>query len=73
MLPNNFKPFKSNKQNLIRVGPKRDGGYIIDKRIIINSKKFFVNKKKSTKEYPILGLDYKNLKRREDIKLKFND
>ena len=73
MLPNNFKPFKSNKQNLIRVGPKRDGGYIIDKRIIINSKKFFVNKKKSTKEYTILGLDYKNLKRREDIKLKFND
>ena len=40
---------------------------------LINSKKFFVNKKKSTKKYPILGLDYKNLKRREDIRLKFND
>ena len=38
MLPNNFKPFKSNKQNLIRVGPKTDGGYIIDKRIIKKSK-----------------------------------
>ena len=40
---------------------------------LINSKKFTVNKKKSTQKYPILGLDFKNLKRREDIKLKFND
>jgi hypothetical protein len=40
---------------------------------LINSKKFSVNKIKSTQKYPILGLDFKNLKRREDIKLKFND
>jgi len=40
---------------------------------LINSKKFFVNKKKSTRKYPIIGLDFKNLKRREDIKIKFND
>ena len=40
---------------------------------IINSKMFKINKKKSTQKYPILGLDFKNLKRREDIKLKFNE
>lgn len=40
---------------------------------LINSKKFFVNKKKSTRKYPLIGLDFKNLKRREDIKIKFND
>ena len=40
---------------------------------LINSKKFSVNKRKSTQKYPVFGLDFKNLKRREDIKLKFND
>ena len=40
---------------------------------LINSKKFSVNKRKSTQKYPIFGLDFKNLKRREDIKLKFDD
>ena len=34
MLPKIFKPYRSNKQNLIRIGPKSDGGYIIDKRVI---------------------------------------
>ena len=38
MLPNNFKPFKSNKHNLLRVGPRKDGGYIIDRRVIKKSK-----------------------------------
>ena len=38
MLPNILKPFKSNYQNLLRVGPKKDGGYIIDKRIMNKSK-----------------------------------
>ena len=38
MLPNILKPFKSNNQNLLRVGPKKDGGYIIDKRIMNKSK-----------------------------------
>ena len=40
---------------------------------LINSKKFSVNKRKSNQKYPILGLDFKNLKRREDIKLEFNE
>ena len=40
---------------------------------LLNSKKFLVNKKKSTQKYPIIGLDFKNLKRREDIKIRFND
>ena len=39
MLPKIFKPFKSNIDNLIRIGPNKDGGYIIDKRVIINTKK----------------------------------
>ena len=34
MLPKIFKPYKSNKKNLIRVGPNTDGGYVIDKRVI---------------------------------------
>ena len=34
MLPNILRPFKSNKHNLLRVGPKKDGGYVIDKRVI---------------------------------------
>ena len=34
MLPKIFKPYKSIKKNLIRVGPNKDGGYIIDKRVI---------------------------------------
>ena len=34
MLPKIFKPYKSSKKNLIRVGPNIDGGYIIDKRVI---------------------------------------
>ena len=34
MLPKIFKPYKSNKKNLIRVGPNSDGGYVIDKRVI---------------------------------------
>ena len=34
MLPKYLKPFHVNKSNLIRIGPKTDGGYIVDKRIL---------------------------------------
>ena len=34
MLPKIFKPYRSKKQNLLRIGPKADGGYIIDRRVI---------------------------------------
>jgi len=34
MLPKHLKPFHINNENLTRVGPKLDGGYILDKRII---------------------------------------
>ena len=34
MLSKIFKPYRSNKQNLLRIGPKSDGGYIIDRRVI---------------------------------------
>ena len=39
MLPNIFKPHKSIKSNLIRVGPNKDGGYVIDKRIVKKTNK----------------------------------
>ena len=38
MLPKFLKPLKVKRSNLIRVCPKKDGGYIIDKRILGKSK-----------------------------------
>ena len=37
MLPKFLKPLHVNRSNLIRIGPKKDGGYIIDKRILNKS------------------------------------
>ena len=37
MLPKIFKPYKSLRKNLVRIGPKSDGGYVIDKRVIKKS------------------------------------
>ena len=37
MLPKILKPFHSDKSNLVRIGPKKDGGYVIDKRVIEKS------------------------------------
>jgi len=37
MLPNFLKPFHIDDQKLIRVGPKLDGGYVIDKISILNT------------------------------------
>ena len=34
MLPKIFKPYHLDKSNLIRIGHKKDGGYVIDKRVI---------------------------------------
>ena len=39
MLPKYLKPQYVKKSNLIRIGPKKDGGYIIDKRVIKKTKK----------------------------------
>ena len=39
MLPKIFKPFKSDIDNLIRIGPKKDGGYVIDKRVVKKTNK----------------------------------
>ncbi len=39
----------------------------------INSKMINMTKILSKRKYPIKGLDYKNLKRREDIKIKFHE
>ena len=38
MLPKILKPYKVNKSDLLRIGPKKDGGYVIDKRIINRTK-----------------------------------
>ncbi len=38
MLPKFLKPLNIKRSNLIRIGPKKDGGYIIDKRILGKSK-----------------------------------
>ena len=38
MLPRFLKPYQIRSSNLIRVGPKTDGGYIIDRRILNKSK-----------------------------------
>lgn len=34
MLPSDLRPLKIEEENLIRIGPKIDGGYVIDKRVI---------------------------------------
>ena len=34
MLPSFFKPYHINFSNLIRIGRKSDGGYVIDRRVI---------------------------------------
>ena len=39
----------------------------------VNINKINVSNKKSKKNYPISGLDYKNFKRKNDIELRFND
>ena len=38
MLPKFLKPHHVKLSNLIRIGPKTDGGYVIDKRIINKTK-----------------------------------
>ena len=40
---------------------------------LLNTKKIKVDNRFSKKKYPIVNLDYKNFKRREDIKIKFNE
>ena len=56
MLPTFLKPYHTDLSNLIRLGRKSDGGYVIDKRVIrktkviemtlINPKKFRIKKHK---------------------------
>jgi hypothetical protein len=126
VLPKFLKPYQISNSNLVRVGPKTDGGYVVDKRIFKKSKtlitcalndnweferaylkknhrtqiiaydhtvnkkfwvnrfkkniislllfkKFKINKILSKRRYPVIGLDYKNFKRRDDIKIEFNE
>jgi len=37
MLPNFLKPYHIEDQKLVRIGPKFDGGYVIDKKSIVNT------------------------------------
>ncbi len=38
MLPSYLKPYHTNLSNLVRLGRKFDGGYVIDKRVIAKTK-----------------------------------
>ena len=38
MIPNFLKPYHTDLSNLIRLGRKSDGGYVIDRRIINKTK-----------------------------------
>ena len=63
MLPKIFKPYHIDNSNLVRIGPKQDGGYVIDKRVIDKSEviitcglnddwefeKDFINKNKNSR------------------------
>ena len=40
---------------------------------LLNTKKIKVNNVFSKRKYPIVNLDYKNFKRRDEIKIKFNE
>ena len=69
MLPKFLKPYHIKLSNLIRIGPKTDGGYVIDKRVLNKTKilitcglnddwgfeKSFLNKKPATK---IIAFDH---------------
>ena len=77
MLPTFLKPYHIDLSNLIRLGRKSDGGYVIRKTkviemTLINPKKFKIKKQKTKRNYPIKGLDYKNYKRGPSIKIIFN-
>ena len=37
MLPNFLKPFHIDDQKLVRIGPKLDGGYVIDKKSVLDA------------------------------------
>ena len=38
MIPKYLKPYHTSFSNLIRLGRKYDGGYVIDKRVIMKTK-----------------------------------
>ena len=71
LLNSNFKIIHLHANNY--AGVDKFGNPNVIEFTLLNSKKFNVNKEKSNKKYPVSGLDYKNLKRRDDIRLKFND
>ena len=37
MLPNFLKPFHIDNKKLVRIGPKLDGGYVIDKKSVLDA------------------------------------
>lgn len=39
MLPNFLKPFHIDNKKLVRIGPKLDGGYVIDKKSVLDANK----------------------------------
>ena len=75
MLPKFLKPFHISKSNLIRIGPKTDGGYIVDKRIFNKTdtlitcglnddwefEKSFLKKNKNSKRIFFLLIEFHNV------------
>ena len=67
----NFKIIHVHGNNYSGTNKNKDPNAI--EMTLINSKKYKTNKNKSKLSYPIKGLDFKNLKRRQDIELKFHE
>jgi len=53
-------------------GVNIDGDPKVVELSLLNAKKFKINNTYSKRNYPVINLDYRNLKRRDDIKIKFN-
>ena len=53
-------------------GIDKNGNPKVIELSMLNSKKIKINRILSKRKYPIIDLDYKNFKRREDIKIEFN-
>ena len=59
MLPNFLKPYHTALSNLIRLGRKSDGGYVIDKRVISKTRAIITCGLEAEWSYPALASIYR--------------
>ena len=71
LMKSNLKLIHIHGNNYSGINKNKDPNVI--EMTMLNSKKFKILKNKSNFKYPINGLDFVNFKRRNEIKLKFND